>query len=163
MAKKKSLAKSACPCTSGRSYGACCRPFHEGADAPSAEALMRSRFAAFALGKGAYLWRTLHPTHPLRAREETATVEELSRAKQTLRYRSLDVHDAEEHEHEARVLFTAHVFEKGRAKPFSELSRFRRVEGAWRYLDGLTRPGPLDAALASIAAFDAAATAGGAS
>lgn len=119
---------------------------------------MRSRFCAFAIGDGAYLWRTLHPAHPLRARPEAEVVKELSRAKQTLRYRALEVHDAEERGDEARVLFTAHVFEKGRARPFSELSRFERIEGGWRYLDGLTRPGELDDDLRSVAAFDAAAT-----
>src|SRR4051794_32459438 len=53
-----------CPCHSGLRYGACCGPFHEGAEAAATpEALMRSRYAAFSLGLGAYLVRTLHSSH----------------------------------------------------------------------------------------------------
>ena len=54
-----------CPCHSGLRYKACCAPFHDGAhEAPTPEALMRSRYAAFALGLGEYLVRTLPSTHP---------------------------------------------------------------------------------------------------
>lgn len=36
-----------CPCGTGLPYGQCCRRFHVGAQAPTAETLMRSRFTAF--------------------------------------------------------------------------------------------------------------------
>ena len=39
-----------CPCGSGTAYGACCGPLHDGAPAATAEALMRSRYTAFAVG-----------------------------------------------------------------------------------------------------------------
>ena len=40
-----------CPCGSGRSYAACCRPAHDGSvPPPTPEALMRARYSAFALG-----------------------------------------------------------------------------------------------------------------
>ena len=51
-----------CPCLSGETYDACCRPIHEGAPAPTAERLMRSRFSAFALGDAASLLRSWHPS-----------------------------------------------------------------------------------------------------
>lgn len=51
----------ACPCQSGRSYNACCRPYHQGEAAPTPEALMRSRYSAFALGLPDYLLQTWHP------------------------------------------------------------------------------------------------------
>lgn len=102
---------------------------------------MRSRFAAFALGDGAYLWRTLHPAHPLRARPEAEVVRELSRARQRLRYQRLTVHDHDEAA--GLVLFTAHVFEKGRDRSFTELSQFERVEGAWRYREGMAVEAPV--------------------
>ena len=38
-----------CPCGSGE-YETCCGAFHDGAVAPTAEALMRSRYSAYALG-----------------------------------------------------------------------------------------------------------------
>jgi len=104
---------------------------------------MRSRFAAFALGDGAYLWRTLHPAHPLRARPEADVVRELSRARQKLRYQRLTIHAHDVAGSHARVLFTAHVFERGKDASFAELSEFENLDGAWRYREGLTgRPGP---------------------
>ena len=51
-----------CPCGSRRVYEECCEPFHLGAAAPTAEALMRSRYSAFALGLAPYLLRTWHPS-----------------------------------------------------------------------------------------------------
>jgi len=51
-----------CPCGTGDAYGACCGRYHRGeADAPTAEALMRSRYTAFARRDVAYLLRTWHP------------------------------------------------------------------------------------------------------
>lgn len=49
-----------CPCLSGLSYDECCERFHSGATALTAEALMRSRFSAFALRLPAYLLETWH-------------------------------------------------------------------------------------------------------
>lgn len=52
-----------CPCGWGRAYGECCGPIHEGrAAAPTAEALMRSRYSAFAVGDEPYLLRSWHPS-----------------------------------------------------------------------------------------------------
>ena len=39
-----------CPCGSGAPFGSCCFPFLEGEPAPTALALMRSRYTAFVLG-----------------------------------------------------------------------------------------------------------------
>ena len=52
---------SECPCGSGTPYAACCGRLHRGAAAETAEQLMRSRYAAFAVGDEAYLFRTWHP------------------------------------------------------------------------------------------------------
>ena len=40
----------ACPCGLGDDYDACCGRLHAGAPAPTAEALMRARYSAFAVG-----------------------------------------------------------------------------------------------------------------
>jgi SEC-C motif-containing protein len=39
-----------CPCTSGKDYDDCCGPVLAGAPAPTAEALMRSRYTAYVRG-----------------------------------------------------------------------------------------------------------------
>ena len=70
-----------CPCTSGRAYAECCRPLHRGArDAETPEALMRSRFSAFAVGDVEYLWRTLHPEHEDRVLDKADVVRTLRKA-----------------------------------------------------------------------------------
>ena len=62
----------ACPCGLGQPYGECCGPAHRGHAPATAEGLMRSRFAAFALddrlrigGRGRCL-DSLHGTLPHR-------------------------------------------------------------------------------------------------
>lgn len=51
-----------CPCGSGATYDACCGRLHRGADrASSPEELMRSRYAAYAVGATDYVFRTWHP------------------------------------------------------------------------------------------------------
>ncbi|SDJ26030.1 SEC-C motif-containing protein [Frankineae bacterium MT45] len=52
-----------CPCGSGETYPNCCGRFHSGSTpAPTAKALMQSRFSAFALGDAGYLLATWDPS-----------------------------------------------------------------------------------------------------
>ena len=52
-----------CRCGSGARLDACCGPYLAGLPAPTAEALMRSRYTAFTLGDGAYIARTFAAEH----------------------------------------------------------------------------------------------------
>ncbi|MBJ7449651.1 MAG: hypothetical protein JHC93_04750, partial [Parachlamydiales bacterium] len=52
-----------CPCHSSLDYEKCCKPFHDGIPAPTALALMRSRYSAYALHLIEYIIATTHPTH----------------------------------------------------------------------------------------------------
>lgn len=144
-----------CPCGSGAPHRACCRRFHEGAEPADPSELVRSRFSAFALGQGAYLFRTLHPDHALRARPEAEVIRELSRAKSELRYRGLTIHDARVEGDRGEVLFTARVFAKGRDRSFVERSLFIRTGDGWRYLDGTLWPArELEGQELTLAALD---------
>ncbi|CAM5692721.1 YchJ family metal-binding protein [Streptomyces violaceorubidus] len=62
------IAHPSCPCGRPEPYARCCGRFHAGtAAAPSAEALMRSRYSAFVKGDAGYLLRPWHPgTRPAR-------------------------------------------------------------------------------------------------
>ena len=52
-----------CPCCSGKAYEECCMPYHDAeVFAPTAEALMRSRYAAFVVHDADYLFETTLPT-----------------------------------------------------------------------------------------------------
>lgn len=131
-----------CPCGSGPKYGACCRPYHLGAEPPDPVALMRSRFSAYALGEAEYLVRTLHPEHADRARPEPELLAELRRARQRLNFTRLRVldHDLGADGSTGRVLFHAEIYERGVECSFLECSRFARTSEGWRYLSGVTKP-----------------------
>ena len=51
-----------CPCGAGLKYVVCCGRLHSGEPAATAEALMRSRYAAFVMGNESYLLATWHPS-----------------------------------------------------------------------------------------------------
>ena len=129
-----------CPCTSGLPYATCCAPLHKGErEAEAPEALMRSRFAAFALADAEYLWRTLHPDHEDRALPREQVVQALKASARGLKFMRLSILDAKG----PRVLFHAAVFEKGKDRSFVELSTFARDGAGWHYLSGDARaPGP---------------------
>ncbi|MFL5343871.1 MAG: YchJ family protein [Hyalangium sp.] len=131
-----------CPCSSGLRYRQCCASFHRGeAEPPDAEALMRSRYSAFALKEAAYLWKTLHPSHPDRARPEAEVVKELRAFSQSHQFPGLVVMDRRPPDAQgvAQVLFFAKVFERGKDRSFVERSDFRHDGTGWRYVSGALR------------------------
>ena len=121
----------ACPCQSARSYEACCGRYHAGAlhlHAPTAEALMRSRYSAFVLGLTDYLLATWH------ASTRPASLEPNEPG---LKWLGLEIkrHQLDDADH-ARVEFVARSKLGGRAHRLHELSRFVREDGRWYYVDG---------------------------
>ena len=52
--------KKTCPCGSRKLFSQCCEPFHKGALPPTAEALMRSRYSAYANKNVDYIVETTH-------------------------------------------------------------------------------------------------------
>ena len=97
---------------------------------------MRSRYAAFALGLGDYLVRTLASSHPDREQPLAELARELSRACERQRFMGLRIVRAASSGDSGEVLFLARVFERGIDRSFAELSTFVREEGAWRYASG---------------------------
>ena len=98
---------------------------------------MRSRYAAFALGRGDYLAATLAQGHPDLEGPRDQLVRELSRAHDRQRFMGLRVVSATVSGDEGEVLFHARIFERGSDRSFAELSRFVRQDGAWRYASGI--------------------------
>ncbi|HEY8074118.1 MAG TPA: YchJ family metal-binding protein [Labilithrix sp.] len=129
------MATRDCPCGSAERYAKCCGVFHDGAREPETpETLMRSRYAAFALGRGDWLEKTLARDHADRATPNLAR--ELGRVKDKQRFLGLRVLFAKGDE----VLFHARIFERGVDRSFAELSTFVREDGAWRYASGILVP-----------------------
>ena len=120
---------SACPCGSGAAYGACCGRWHAGAlhlQAPTAEALMRSRYCAYVLGLQDYLLDTWHPaTRPA----------SLDSPPQGLRWLGLEVRRSSQQDVDhATVEFVARSKLGGRAHRLHETSRFERIDNRWFYV-----------------------------
>jgi len=124
------MAPRRCPCGTGLPYAECCGRLHDGTTtAATAEQLMRSRYSAFAVGDPAYLLATWHPLTRPPSLELDPTV----------RWTGLDVlatSDGGLLATEGTVEFRARYRHEGGTGSQHEVSRFTRVDGAWRYLDG---------------------------
>ena len=130
-----------CPCHSGARYVACCAPYHKGEKTPpTPEALMRSRYAAFALGLGEYLVDTLSDDHEDRAHPREQLALALAANKHGHRFMGLEIREASAPADDAtvaHVTFHARIFEKGKDQSFTERSRFvKNTDGVWRYASG---------------------------
>jgi SEC-C motif-containing protein len=130
-----------CPCHSGRTYDACCAPYHHGErEAPDPETLMRSRYAAFSLGEAEYLVRTLDEGHADRGLPRAELIRSLRGARDRLRYPSLTILDSRHGGGTGEVLFAAGVTDGSRDQSFVELSDFAHDGTGWRYVSGILLP-----------------------
>ncbi len=146
-------AHQSCPCSSGVRYGDCCRPWHKAGRAPDAVTLMRSRYAAFAMGDVAYLDATQHPEHIDQAHPEDERRRRISAFCRAARFPGLKIVDSGNDGDDALVLFVARVFVGRDDDSFVECSRFRKYQNEWRYLEG-----DLDDDVAACAAFKTVAS-----
>lgn len=119
-----------CPCGTGDRYAVCCGPYLAGAARPpTAEALMRSRYTAFARGDADHLWRTWHPrTRPSDVSPDPST-----------RWTGLEITDTvggREGDATGEVAFVARFDGPSGPGAVTERSRFERRAGRWVYVDG---------------------------
>ncbi len=128
MASSKTSAPT-CPCGNGKDYAQCCSPFHDGQDAPTAEALMRSRYSAYVLALEPYLLDTWHAgTRPpsLDLDQDGAT-----------RWLGLEIRRHQRTGPDSAIVeFVARYKVAGRAFRLHEISRFIQEDGRWYYVDG---------------------------
>lgn len=113
------------------SYAECCEPFVSGAaGAPTAVALMRSRYSAFAIGDAAYLLESWLPA------KRPATLE----LDDSIEWRRLQIRDSTgggEDDDEGTVEFVAHCWDSVRRehRRQHENSSFVRERGRWYYVE----------------------------
>jgi len=117
----------ACPCGLGDDYAACCGRLHAGAAAPTAEALMRARYSAFAVGDLAYLLGTYHSS----SRPEVFSLEP---SIEWTRLAVLATQDGGLFDAEGTVQFRAVYVRDGKRGVHAETSRFAREDGRWTYV-----------------------------
>jgi len=125
-----------CVCDSGIGAQNCCLPYIElTATAPSAQALMRSRYTAYTLDNKDYLLRTWHPdTRPEQLQLDPA-----------VRWLGLKLKRAsagQPGDHEGTVEFIARFKIGSRADRIHEISRFVFEDGGWLYVDGEVKHQP---------------------
>jgi len=128
---RRDEAAALCPCGRGAAYEACCGRWHHGplqGQAPSAEALMRSRYSAFVLDELAYLLDTWHATTRPASLDANAP---------DVKWLGLDIKKASTTDPaHAEVTFVARHRVHGKAYRLHETSRFVKEQGRWFYVDG---------------------------
>lgn len=117
-----------CPCCSGEKYRNCCEPFHQGALVPTAEKLMRSRYAAYAICLPKYLIETTYP-----AKRKGLTVVDIEDWSKSNKWERLEIVKSNASVVEFKAYF---IDEKGVLNVHHERSTFTSDKGKWYYVKG---------------------------
>jgi len=130
-----------CPCGSGLTYSACCARFHSGEEtAPTAEALMRSRYSAFVRQDADYLLRTLHSAH-----REPNERENIRNSFDGMHWEGLSIlstKDGMPGDTHGEVEFVAQYRANGQPGRLHENSLFVKAQDQWFYTTGEIRKSP---------------------
>ena len=123
-----------CPCGSDKTIENCCGVYHESVSAPTALALMKSRYVAYAIGD------VVKTTHPLR--QHNLSKKEIKQWSSENTWQSLEiVTSIEEGPVKAAVEFKASFLDKkGKSIVHHELSAFDKIQGRWYYSNGRIDP-----------------------
>lgn len=126
---------SLCPCGSGSALTDCCGPIVANEkQAPTAEALMRARYTAHALGAFDFLETSVHTS-----KREPLDRDKMAQWNEAVTWQGIDVHAVTgggENDTEGTVSFTARYSVNGMEQELREDAVFTREDGQWRYLDG---------------------------
>jgi SEC-C motif-containing protein len=125
----------ACPCCSGGAYGECCLPILDGAPAPTAEALVRARYTAFAVRR----LDLVAESHAPEVRDDFNRAE-AERLAEECEWKCLRIHKATEDGDQAEIVFAMEIRRQGGLIIKAGQSRFRRENGCWLYAS--TKPAP---------------------
>ncbi|HLP40863.1 MAG TPA: YchJ family metal-binding protein [Fibrobacteria bacterium] len=126
---------AACPCCSGLPYEECCRPILAGSPAPTAEALVRSRYTAFAVRSLDHV----ENTHAPEIRDDFNRAE-AERLAEECEWKNLRIHKAIEDGDQASVEYVMEVRKDGNTIIKGVKSDFRRENGQWLFAS--TKPAP---------------------
>lgn len=125
-----------CPCGSKLRYPACCEIYHtHHGTAPNAEALMRSRYSAYAMGRYDYVLATYADEY-----KQGLTETKLAESDKGTKWLSLEVLSAKTSGNKATVEFTATSLLEKRFYIMHEISQFTFRDGQWSYTTGDIQP-----------------------
>jgi SEC-C motif-containing protein len=128
-----------CPCRKTAEkpipYAACCQSYVEGkAAAPTAEALMRARYSAFAVGNIDYLVETVAPEQ--RHDMDRGALQAWSKESSWDGLDIVETVDGKESDTTGIVEFVAHFTRARTREAHHERSNFRKEDGRWYFVDG---------------------------
>ncbi len=127
-----------CPCGSALPLADCCGRYIDGMPAPTALSLMKSRYSAFALGKGQYLADTLSARQ-----KDDFNVEEFEKGAGQAKWLGLEIRktaEGGEKDQTGSVEFVAKYREQGQQVIHHELAHFIREDGKWVFDDCVMNP-----------------------
>ncbi len=126
-----------CPCGSGRAYDECCGPYIAGSlAAPTAEALMRSRYTAYVKSKVDYIVSTCVET-------EGIDLDSTRKWSEKSNWLGLKIHRTAKggvDDTAGEVEFSATYVLDGLREEHREIAKFEKKDGRWLYSEGEVVP-----------------------
>lgn len=123
-----------CLCGSGIEYNQCCGLYHSGDKLPAiAEALMRSRFTAYALDNTDYILATW---------DVAVQPKKIDFSAENIDWQRLEITDTKKgviKDNKGIVEFKAFYGKNGEGHVLHEISRFAKTNGRWFYLSGVVK------------------------
>ena len=127
-----------CPCGSKSLLEECCGAIIAGAPAPTAEALMRSRYTAFTLNNFDHIENTHAPE--IRKEFNRSAAESVAKNSKWLGLEIREVIAGGVADETGTVEFVTHFLRDGNNFNHHELASFRKEKGNWVYVDGKMNP-----------------------
>jgi SEC-C motif-containing protein len=124
-----------CPCGSGRDYSVCCEQYIKGkAKAPTAEALMRSRYSAYVTHEIDYIINTC--VHRGEDDIDYKSTRDWSEKSNWLGLKIISVEKGGASDNEGIVVFEASYERDGLKDVHHETAKFKKEGGEWLYTEG---------------------------
>lgn len=124
-----------CPCGSNLNYEECCGAYISGIKtAPTAEALMRSRYTAYVKGEIDYIYNTTNPDK--RSDFDREGTVNWSKNSEWLGLEIVETSAGQAEDEKGQVEFIASFSYNGQEQKHHELAEFSKVSGQWFFDDG---------------------------
>ena len=128
-----------CPCGSGLAYSECCEPYISGSkNAPTAEALMRSRYSAYVEHAIDYIVKTCADDE--KDRIDVNQTKNWSERSKWLGLKVLATEKGGAADTEGTVEFEALYEIDGLSEVHHEKAKFKKQNGRWIYTEGDVKP-----------------------
>ena len=122
-----------CYCDSMLPFSDCCQPFlTEQKNAPTALALMRSRYSAHVEKNGLYIWKTYGEKQ-----RQNLSIEQLQNSIENIDWQELEILRVVQGRHSdeyGEVEFVAHYQHQNVSLSMMEHSFFQKEHGSWKYI-----------------------------